>query len=226
MTNTQCAEWEYSAARSHSKQGRRLDNCSCRHLGNKAFKPAPYLRYAQVCRSRISRPHTAESLESFHAWANTVSRSLAAKKKSKVLGHLEALAEAGNEVGFLSVLAALNWKTYSADECVTIMRLALEAGAIGAVESIASEAAKDHPDSTEVQRYARLYAPMRRVPSEHSGYRVDHAANRTWLEEHAGQYQNQWVAVRDGHLLATAPTAKQLVKELGDTKGILLTVGL
>jgi hypothetical protein len=144
----------------------------------------------------------------------------------ELLGQLETLAEDGNESGFLAALGDLNWKRCSADEFVSIIRLALRAGAIGAVENIAIEAMRHHPESTEVQKYARLYAPMRRIPSQRTIHKVDHAANRTWLEAHAGQYHNQWIAVRDGLLLATASTVQELVAQVGNTRGVLLTIGL
>ena len=40
-------------------------------------------------------------------------------------------------------------------------------------------------------------------------------AAQSWFKEHASQYTGQWVAVRGGALLGSAPTLQELHKRIG-----------
>jgi len=48
-------------------------------------------------------------------------------------------------------------------------------------------------------------------------------ANRAWLKTHRQDYAGQWVALRDGHLLAAAPSFDQLVAHVDETHDVLMT---
>ena len=53
--------------------------------------------------------------------------------------------------------------------------------------------------------------------------RPDLRANRDWLMRHGDLYRGQWVALRNGELLGSAPSLQTLVAKIGDTKSILVT---
>ena len=51
----------------------------------------------------------------------------------------------------------------------------------------------------------------------------DFPANRQWLNAHRLQYRGKWVALQEGHLLAEAPSANELIQKLDSIQHILLT---
>jgi hypothetical protein len=51
----------------------------------------------------------------------------------------------------------------------------------------------------------------------------DFPANRQWLKEHRLQYRGKWVALQEGHLLAEAPSANELLQKLDSIQHVLLT---
>jgi hypothetical protein len=51
----------------------------------------------------------------------------------------------------------------------------------------------------------------------------DFVANRQWLQDHRLDYRGKWVALQEGHLLAEAPSAHELIQKIGSTQHVLLT---
>ncbi|WP_310485160.1 hypothetical protein [Chamaesiphon sp. VAR_48_metabat_403] len=51
----------------------------------------------------------------------------------------------------------------------------------------------------------------------------DFPANRQWLKDHRLQYRGKWVALQEGHLLAEAPSANELLQKLDSIQHVLLT---
>jgi hypothetical protein len=51
----------------------------------------------------------------------------------------------------------------------------------------------------------------------------DFPANRKWLKDHRLQYRGKWVALQEGHLLAEAPSANELIQKLDSIQHVLLT---
>lgn len=51
----------------------------------------------------------------------------------------------------------------------------------------------------------------------------DFPANRQWLKDHRLQYRGKWVALQEGHLLAEAPSANELIQKLDSIQHVLLT---
>lgn len=147
------------------------------------------------------------------------------KECTEALDRLENVAQMGNEVAFLKELPSLQWPRCSAEDVIKVIRLALRAGAHGAVQGITIQGLKYHPNSPDVQKYARLYGTPQRAASHNSIRHLNHMVNKAWLAAHAGEYQNQWIAVRDGTLLGSAATLEELVEKVGDTKRALVTIG-
>lgn len=142
-----------------------------------------------------------------------------------ILNELEDPARKGDELTFLKTLPSVPWEYCSAVDVVRVIRLALKAGAHGTVYKIALEGLKHHPNDADIQKYAHLYGPVQRTPSPSRIRGLNHMANKTWLAEHMGEYQNQWIAVRDGVLLGAAATLEELLEKVGDTKRALVTIG-
>jgi hypothetical protein len=51
----------------------------------------------------------------------------------------------------------------------------------------------------------------------------DFPANRQWLNDHRLQYRGKWVALQEGHLLAEAPSASELLQKMDSIQHVLLT---
>jgi len=78
------------------------------------------------------------------------------------------------------------------------------------------------PEDPELARYAYVLAPPRVVnahlPPDPSG-----TLDILWLREHVDEYGGQWIALKDGKLVAHAPTARELKEMLPSLKGLFLT---
>jgi hypothetical protein len=55
--------------------------------------------------------------------------------------------------------------------------------------------------------------------------KVNPSANIKWLNEYYTEYAGQWVAIRNGEFIASAPTCAGVIEKVGPTKGsgILVT---
>ena len=99
---------------------------------------------------------------------------------------------------------------------------ALRTGEFGRARQLATEGAARYPEHAELAKSARVLAPptVTRAPRPHTAATQ---ANRTWLKTHRQDYAGQWVALRDGHLLAAAPSFDQLVAHVDETHDVLMT---
>lgn len=140
------------------------------------------------------------------------------------LSWLEAAAEERDISTFVQLYEATNWRICSAEQIVNVVRLALSIGAHGVAQNLAITGLSQHPDHAELMRMARILSPpeIRVVQGEQNS---TWEKNKVWLEENRHLYQEQWVALRNGELLAAADNFGSLIKELGEarSKDILLT---
>ena len=138
------------------------------------------------------------------------------------MSRLEIAAQMGDEAGFVQAATEIDWLQRSAGDFARATRLALAAGAHLLARNLASRGARLHPDAPELQKMARVLAPPRVLKAD---LLPDPSAeaNRAWLRAHAGQFKGQWVALRNGVLLASAGTAKELRAHLDATNGVLMT---
>lgn len=145
-----------------------------------------------------------------------------AQPKPDVFESLVAAARYGDERAFVSACNAIDWQIRSADEMAQTIHLALSAGAHLAARDLALQGARRFPDHPEIQRYARVLAPPKvkksTLPTDSSLI-----ANRDWLATRGHSYRGKWVGLRNGQLLGSASSLAALTKQIGDTKGVLLT---
>src|ERR1043165_6789755 len=145
-------------------------------------------------------------------------------RQRKVTIHLEAAAKTGNETAFLDALKEYELKNKPATDFIRIIKLALEAGAHLAARRLSDEGAKLHPKSGELQKYARVLAPPQ-INSAEVPANPKRGANLEWLRAHSKEHKGKWVALKDGNLIETADSQKELIAKIGSTKGtgILVT---
>ena len=99
---------------------------------------------------------------------------------------------------------------------------ALRTGEFGRARQLAMDGAARYPMHEELQKAARVLAPptVTIAPRKHT---ANIQANRVWLKAHRQDYAGQWIALRDGHLLAAAPSFDEFVARVDETRDVLMT---
>ena len=138
------------------------------------------------------------------------------------LSQLISAAAHGNEREFAHIAQAIDWTQQMPDEVIAAIQLALSTGAHTTARRLAASGAERYPDRPDLQKYARILAPPRLV-QRGLPTRPDLYANRDWTRQHAEQYRGQWIALRDGQLLAAADSFEALADQFTVHSGILLT---
>jgi hypothetical protein len=136
---------------------------------------------------------------------------------------LEEKARAGNLQEFASLVERIDWSTRGPDELAAAIDLALSRDRAELAVKLAQLGKRLFPHHERIQRAARVLAPpsvrVTRLPRA-KGL----AASRAWLREQASQYKGQWVAVREGRLLATAESLEALETIVGQGEDAASTI--
>lgn len=135
---------------------------------------------------------------------------------------LEIVAEAGDETAFVQAASEIDWSQRPATDFARAVRSALAAGAHLLARKLADYGHRLYPNHEELAKMAHILAPPRAMRA-HLPPEPSVRANLEWMRAHAVEYQGQWVALKDGVLLATAPTARELKDKLPTTYGLFLT---
>jgi hypothetical protein len=135
---------------------------------------------------------------------------------------LRIAADSGDEDSFVRAMQFVDWSGCSTKGFVDAVYLALKAGAHLAARNLATEGAQRYPQSPSLQKMSRLLSPPRVLrtnlpPVPYLG------ANKEWMQNHAVEYRGRWVALREGKLVASAPTARELKAQVKAFEGILVT---
>lgn len=135
---------------------------------------------------------------------------------------LEIAAEVGEETVFIQAASEIDWLQRPAADLARAVHLALAAGAHLLARKLANYGYRLYPHHAELAKMAHILAPPRVVRANLSpdpSVRV----NLEWMRIHAAEYRGRWVALKDGVLLTTAPTACELKDQLPTTDGLFLT---
>ena len=110
------------------------------------------------------------------------------------------------------------------EEYIQAMRTALSTGDFSVAQRLSTEAVKHYPDNQDIKKSADILAPAT-VTSVKRPIDRGWQKSREWVSQQRRDrnYLNQWVAVKDGELLATGSSIDDLVEQIGDTNGVLLT---
>lgn len=162
--------------------------------------------------------------EEDEAWAHLYKATSGTEKpeQARFLAHLERAVRAGDIRTFVTILKEVSWERRRPEDFVEAIKLALNVSAPTAAQYLYDEGIKRHPQSPELARYARLFASARsstRTLPPNSTLK----ANREWLKSHRSEYRGQWIALRNGQLLATAASLEDLTNQVGDITNALLT---
>ncbi len=110
----------------------------------------------------------------------------------------------------------------SPDDYLQALAHALRVGEFGRARRVATAGATRYPAHAELAKSARVLAPPT-VTRARRPHTADIQANRVWLKAHRQDYAGQWVALRDGHLLAAAPSFDALAAQVDATSDVLMT---
>ena len=121
-----------------------------------------------------------------------------------------------------SIQEESNHHPRSPEDFINGVEEAFRAGAFALARDLSVEGAERYPDHSELQQYARVLAPPKVVESNLPP-NPSVRANRDWLKEHRQEYQGRWIALRSGVLAGVANSLDELVGQVGETQGVLLT---
>lgn len=123
-----------------------------------------------------------------------------------------------------AILENIDWSARQPGEIVLGVRLALALQAPLVARAIAAQGHHLYPDDAELAKVHRVLAPPT-TTTIRAKTRPDTRANLNWLADNRKTYPGQWVALDDGHLLATADSINALVAQVGDVRhtNILIT---
>ena len=117
---------------------------------------------------------------------------------------------------------SLNSSPQSPEEYLQALAHALCAGEFGRARQVATEGAAHYPAHAELAQSARILAPPTVIRASRP-HTAAVQANRAWLQAHWQAYAGQWIALRDGHVLAAAPSFDALVARVHEMHDVLMT---
>ena len=138
---------------------------------------------------------------------------------------LRTAADSGDEIGFIVALREAPRDALTAQDWELAIRLALQAGAHVQARELAQEGARRFPNDQRLQKRAHILSPPRVVGafSVESENAAAQKADHEWMRTHWGEHRGQWIALRNGQLLGTASTLRELREQLRRA-GIDLTI--
>jgi len=143
---------------------------------------------------------------------------------AKTEAHLSLLMEAaqtGDAATFIQVSQKIEWSQRSAADFITAIHLALATGAHLTARELTTKGVRMYPEHPELQKMAHILAPPKvKVSKRASG--ASRRKDFAWLKQHSAQYRGQWVALKDGELVAAAATLPELKAQVASPKDIFL----
>ena len=110
------------------------------------------------------------------------------------------------------------------EEALDSMRVLLESGRGKEAQRAAARWAKQFPDSPKLAKWDDVLNFQHSESGRGTG--IDHRVDFDWIRENAAQYPGNWMAIREGVLVAMDPKLSEVsrkVRELGlEGQGVLL----
>lgn len=130
------------------------------------------------------------------------------------LSALQRAVEQADRQAFALLVTTIDWSTCHAADLTRAIDLALTLDLVSLARELAQQGSKMFPGDTRLQQAIAVLSPP--VVSGTRPARALHLkVSQRWFKEHARHYQGQWVAVRNGTLLGSAPTLQELHKRIG-----------
>ena len=130
---------------------------------------------------------------------------------------------------FPSAIKNMETRKYSPQDFIQAMNEALGNGDLNEASKLSVAAIAHYPEHEEIQKYARILAPPKTTfhklpPDPYAKIHQD------WVMQHRTEYRGQWIALRQGELIADAASADELADKIEAQfdnpkgKGIFITV--
>lgn len=110
----------------------------------------------------------------------------------------------------------------SPEDFICTIRTTLEHGDYKTAQQLSTQAIEHYPNHEELLKHAHVLAPPKVTVDKRPLYR-DTQLNQDWVRHNRTQYQGQWVALRNGQLLASGNSVDELAEQLNDPKDVFLT---
>jgi len=166
---------------------------------------------------------TAASATRYDYAAVEDDQQTSASTRSSLITLLEESAHAGDHQVFAAMVGAVDWSDRRPDELIVAIDLALSLEMAPLAIKLAQLGSCLFPGHERVQRAARVLAPpvVRAVRAPRAR---GLGASMAWFREHASRYRGQWVAVREGKLLAAARSLEELTAVIGRGEDAVSTI--
>ena len=127
---------------------------------------------------------------------------------------MEQAAAQTDRQAFALLATTIDWSTHCATDLTRVIDLALTLDMVPLARELAHQGSKIFPEDRRLQQAMAVLAPPV-VRGTRPAQLLHLTAAQSWFKEHAAQYTGQWVAVRGGTLLGSAPTLQKLHERIG-----------
>lgn len=127
---------------------------------------------------------------------------------------LERAAEQTDHQAFARCATTIDWSRHGATDVTRALDLALALDMPSLARALAHQGSRIFPEDKRLQQALAVLAPPV-VRGTRPAQPLGLTATQSWFKEHAAPYTGQWVAVRDGTLLGSAPTLQELHERIG-----------
>jgi len=137
------------------------------------------------------------------------------------LAELELAAARGDEIQFVEFAKGIDLANLSPEQIIRGIQFAFQAGAHYYARRLAHSGLEIYPEHQDLRKYAVVLAPpaqIERMVPRVSGLRK----NRDWLRSFGENYRGRWVALRNGELIGSAFSLRELKEAIEDTDEIFL----
>jgi Family of unknown function (DUF5678) len=139
------------------------------------------------------------------------------------MAKLDAAVHHGDLPLFLKLIDTIDWDQRSVDDILRTIQSALQVGAHLTARKLAQEGGNRFPDHPQMAKHARILAPVKTIRSDLPPY-PQAELDMKWLKEHRQEYHGQWVAIKEGNLIASASTFQDLKSIVGSVKNTHILV--
>ncbi len=143
-------------------------------------------------------------------------------KQKSSLELLQKKAERGDKQAFVQLIEGTEWAEKRPEEILQTIDLALSLEMASLAIKLAQQGHRLFPNHPRFQQTAEVLSPPR-VRSTTDKPATGVKESMSWFGTHAQAYRGRWVAVREGQLVGTAASFKELVALIGRVENTFIS---